>query len=670
METNKNQNIPIENNTQPNPNEGNTQGQSIGNIFLFKENSSSSLANNSSKNEPLFNLNTNSLFAYQEIDQFSSFCDSDSNLAKKNNYIDASNETSIDTKIDEISGDVTNDNIINNRRRNTFNNILPTSFNNCNIFLNKEQQNLLENIKKTNTNYVTSNALNDIFKYHLKDLNDEYLKNNNPNISDEIEKEKNTEDSKNSLNMNNINNINQINHMNNIKERKSQELFQLGFYGYQNYNQLINQNQNHIIYYKNNPLLNNNNNTYNKGMNNNLNNNIYFNSYPLQIREMNEIYAKKRKSMILPPEHILNIYNNILNENNGSKEINLNSRFPEMNKKKLHIPHYIKDKHLCKQMEEKLEMNKSNKLYINNFYQEIKSSLVNIIEHQYGNYLIQKLVEILIFQENKELFKSLFLVIDSRLYEISINIYGTRFIQKTLEKLDNNYQKIETNELNQVFKNLINNHLYRLCLDKNGNHVYQKIIKIFPKDKNDFLFDKLYDIALEISLLEQGVTIFQTAFEYSNKQQKDKICNKIIDNIKYLINDQYGNYSIQKIFSLNDEKLNERIYKYISENLFELSKLKFSSNVIDKFICKSNTYSFSLIKDMIDKNIIKNIIKDQYGNYVVQKALFITEDVDNELFMQIIKQIKPVLNELNIYSIGKKIYDNLIKQYECYFNNC
>ena len=192
METNKKQNIPIENNTQPNPKEGNTLGQSIVNIFLFKENSSSSLANNSSKNEPFLNLNTNSLFAFQEIDQFSSFCDSDSNLAKKNNYIDASNETSIDSKIDEISGDVTNDNKINNRRRNTFNYILPTSFNNCNIFLNKEQQNLLENIKKTHTNYLSSNGLNDIFKYHLKDLSDEYFKNYNANISDDIEKEKNT----------------------------------------------------------------------------------------------------------------------------------------------------------------------------------------------------------------------------------------------------------------------------------------------------------------------------------------------------------------------------------------------------------------------------------------------------------------------------------------------
>ena len=38
--------------------------------------------------------------------------------------------------------------------------------------------------------------------------------------------------------------------------------------------------------------------------------------------------------------------------------------------------------------------------------------------------------------------------------------------------------------------------------------------------------------------------------------------------------------------------------------------------------------------------------------------------------MEIIKQIKPVLNELNIYNIGKKIYDNLIKQYEYYFNKC
>ena len=659
MEKSPNKDIPNENNIQPNISEINAQSPLIDNVFLFKENSNTSLSNNSNKNDPFLKLNTNSLFAYQELDEFSSFCDSESNLANKNNFVDASNDTSIDSKLDEFSNEVQLKNKINNRRRFTYNNTLPTNYNNCSILLSKDQQNLLENIKKTNTNYLTSNALNDIFKYHLKDMNDEYLK-NNIEISDEMKRENNNEDNNNSINLNN--NINQIN---NAKERKSQQLFQLGFYGYQNYNQLI--NQDHKIYYNNNNHGKNlnNKNKFNKGMNNHINNNIYFNSYPLQIKETN---AKKRKSMIIPQEHILNIYNNILNENNIQNDALL--RFQEANKKKYYVPHYIKDKYLCKQMEEKLEMNKTNKLYINNFYQEIKPTLINIIEHQYGNYLIQKLVEILIFQENKELFKSLFLVIDPRLYEISIHIYGTRFFQKTLEKLENNYNKIETDDLDQVFKNMINNYLYKLCIDKNGNHVYQKIIKMFPKEKNDFLFDKLYDIALEISLLEQGVTIFQTAFEYSSKEQRDKICNKIIDNIKILINDQYGNYSIQKIFSLNDEKLDERIYKYITENLFELSKLKFSSNVIDKFICNSNIYSFSLIKDMINKDIIKDMIKHQYGNYVVQKALFITENVDKQLFMEIIKQIKPVLDELKLHLIGKKIYDNLIKQYECYFNNC
>ena len=659
MEKSPNKDIPNENNIQPNISEINSQSPLIDNVFLFKENSNTSLSNNSNKNDPFLKLNTNSLFAYQELDEFSSFCDSVSNLANKNNYIDASNDTSIDSKLDEFSNEVQLKNKINNRRRFTYNNTLPTNFNNCSILLSQDQQNLLENIKKTHTNYLTSNALNDIFKYHLKDMNDEYL-NKNINISDEMKKENKNEDNNSSINLNN--NINQIN---NSKERKSQQLFHLGFYGYPNYNQLF--NQDHMIYFNNNNQSKNlnNKNKYNKGMNNNLNNNIYFNSYPLQIKETN---AKKRKSMILPQEHILNIYNHILNENNIQNDALL--RFQESNKKKYYVPQYIKDKYLCKQTEEKLEMNKNNKLYINNFYQEIKPTLINIIEHQYGNYLIQKLIEILIFQENKELFKSLFLVIDPRLYEISIHIYGTRFFQRTLEKLENNYSKIETDELDQVFKNLINNYLYKLCIDKNGNHVYQKIIKMFPKEKNDFLFDKLYDIALEISLLEQGVTIFQTAFEYSSKEQRDKICNKIIDNIQILINDQYGNYSIQKLFSLNDEKLNERIYKYITENLFELSKLKFSSNVIDKFICNSNIYSFSLIKDMTNKNIIKDMIKHQYGNYVVQKALFIIEDVDKQLFMEIIKQIKPVLNELNIYNIGKKIYDNLIKQYEYYFNKC
>ena len=285
----------------------------------------------------------------------------------------------------------------------------------------------------------------------------------------------------------------------------------------------------------------------------------------------------------------------------------------------------------------------------------------------------QKLFEILIYQENKTLFNIIISIINvnDKLYELSINNYGTRVIQKTLEKLtDNNYRKIETPELNNTINNLIANHLYDLCCDKNGNHVYQKILKVFyyeNENKNDFLYDYLSNIALNVALLQQGATIFNTALSLCNYRQKEKICQKIIKNIEKLINDKYGNYSLQAVINKidNEKDLIEPIYIYISENIVELSKQKCSSNVIDTFIMKKDDYSKMLVNEMIKKDVIKDIIKDQYGNYVVQKAMIISE---KETFNKIINQIKPIIPELLESNIGKKIYDKLAQQYSDVFN--
>ena len=60
------------------------------------------------------------------------------------------------------------------------------------------------------------------------------------------------------------------------------------------------------------------------------------------------------------------------------------------------------------------------------------------------------------------------------------------------------------------------------------------------------------------------------------------------------------------------------------------------------------------------------MITDQYGNYVVQKALNIT---NGYLFMTIIHQIQPALDTLKRFNIGRKIYDHLIRKYGDYFAN-
>ena len=152
----------------------------------------------------------------------------------------------------------------------------------------------------------------------------------------------------------------------------------------------------------------------------------------------------------------------------------------------------------------------------------------------------------------------------------------------------------------------------------------------------------------------------------SSYKQKENVCLKIINNIEKLVNDKYGNYSVQAIINKLEKENNliEPIYVYISDNIVELSKQKCSSNVIDTFIMKKDNFSKRLVNDMVKKNVIPDIIKDQFGNYVIQKAMSIC---DTETFNKIVEQIKPIIPELLESNIGKKVYDKLSQQYRDVF---
>ena len=181
------------------------------------------------------------------------------------------------------------------------------------------------------------------------------------------------------------------------------------------------------------------------------------------------------------------------------------------------------------------------------------------------------------------------------------------------------------------------------------------------------MYDYLADIAVDVALLQQGATIFSTAISLGSYNQKEKMCNKINQNLNKLINNKYGNYSVQAIINaLKDEKkLIEPIYLYISNNIVELSNQKYSSNVVDTFIMKKDEFSHLLINDMIKNNQITEIIKDQFGNYVIQKAMSIS---DQETLDKIIDLIRPIIPDLLLSTLGKKVLNKISQQYNVNFN--
>ena len=86
--------------------------------------------------------------------------------------------------------------------------------------------------------------------------------------------------------------------------------------------------------------------------------------------------------------------------------------------------------------------------------------------------------------------------------------------------------------------------------------------------------------------------------------------------------------------------------------------------MVDTFIMKKDQFSKQIINDIIKNNQIKDMIKDQFGNYVIQKAMSIS---DSDTLNKIIEQIKPIIPELLLSNLGKKIVNKLKQQYNVVF---
>ena len=82
-----------------------------------------------------------------------------------------------------------------------------------------------------------------------------------------------------------------------------------------------------------------------------------------------------------------------------------------------------------------------------------------------------------------------------------------------------------------------------------------------------------------------------------------------------------GNYVIQELvesWDLNEVKKSLNLYK---NKLTSLSMEKYSSNVMEKYIEKSDDILSEYIDEIIKSGKINEVMKNNFGNFVIQKAL-------------------------------------------------
>jgi len=273
---------------------------------------------------------------------------------------------------------------------------------------------------------------------------------------------------------------------------------------------------------------------------------------------------------------------------------------------------------------------------------------MELVKDQYGHYLSQKILE----GANEEQWKHLFGVLKGQLKDLASDVHGTRAVQKVVE------QAVQRSCVDQLLEALPVDLVEGLARSLTGFHVAVKMLESLPAKEAEVLLDRLCGTAAKALALgtdQWGCCVLKKCIDRSQGETREKIVDAIANGALALVQDAYGNYIVQHLIMLagQDKKGNNadktttidalgRIVDALKNDVYELSRQKFSSNVLEKLLLSaSDPDRLKLVNGVMNPNCevqpseaVRTLLFHQYGNYVLQQALEVAKEPQFSLLVE------------------------------------
>ena len=440
---------------------------------------------------------------------------------------------------------------------------------------------------------------------------------------------------------------------------------------------------------------------YEKSLDNNMTNNLIFNQN-LLFNKNNIIYPnynnnsfcgkiKKNNFLIQNPQFHNNsfINNNIINNNNGKnkkRKTNQNISINITNNKKNNLFNanaelemlliqvkkiLIKIQKIdtsvyskCKgNFEQIIRTHKGSRIFQNYLknthydilhliFSEIKNKLTELLKDSYSNYFCKKLFRNLSQKDRIEYLT----IIQPELNILSKDSIATYPIQNIIEELGS---KNEKNIFYLGIKNYIDNFAYNIY----GARILEKILAYFEDEFKKEIIEYICENFLELAYNNNGICLVKKILLMTHKKELHiKLKKLVFDNALNLIVHQYGNYAIQIIIENWDETDLKEILEIYENKYIFLSNQKFSSNVMERILEKSEKNLENYINEISKGYNLNELLKNKYGNFVIKKAYDLANgNLKNKLGESINENLK-LLDNTKIVNKwkGKLIQNNSI----------
>ncbi|KAI0429196.1 ARM repeat-containing protein [Xylaria sp. FL1042] len=302
-----------------------------------------------------------------------------------------------------------------------------------------------------------------------------------------------------------------------------------------------------------------------------------------------------------------------------------------------HIVEFSGDQHGSRFIQDKLVVANSEEK--DRVFSEIEPNAVQLMKDVFGNYVIQK------FLEHGALFQKRVLAMQmmGKLTELSNQMYSCRVVQKALDHILVEEQRAMIDELRPT--------IVTVAKDQNGNHVVQKIIQMHPQHCIPFIMEAFRGQIEQLASHGYACRVIQRILEHGTPDERKRLMADIHTCAGRLLTDQYGNYVIQHIISHGEPEDRSIIIQQVVERAFILSKHKYASNVVEKCIEfgtveERNAIYAKLTATNVDgTNPLQHLMKDQFGNYVIQKMVEWLEGPEKLAFVSEVKAYIPILRK-------------------------
>jgi hypothetical protein len=269
---------------------------------------------------------------------------------------------------------------------------------------------------------------------------------------------------------------------------------------------------------------------------------------------------------------------------------------------------------------------------------ELRPQISVLMVDPFGNYLFQKLVENLPCAYRFQILQDIMEANPSALFKASLNLHGTRSVQKLVEVCSDDPDQ------SKILIDALSAHITKLSLDTNGNHVVQRFLRHMPGERSQFVHDTVLEDILIITRHRHGCCVFQRCIDAATTEQRIPLVEVIVQNAEKFIQDPFGNYVVQYVLERATAEEVRTIASKLLGRLATLSMQKFSSNVVEKGLqIAPLDVQKQMIQELIDKRTLRSLLRDQFGNYVMQRALLAAPQ---DQVQEVVNAISPHMTEL------------------------